>query len=59
MGDRDAFYDKCYDAWMSGRNPDLVSEDQYDEMLSRGYEPEDISWRDCYPNNGKHTTEGE
>lgn len=27
--EKDGFYDKCYDAWRAGRNPDLVNEDRY------------------------------
>lgn len=47
------FYDKVYDAWRSGRDPDLVSEEAYDMMLDRGFYPDEINWRDCYPNRGR------
>ena len=43
------FYDKVYDAWRSGYNPDLVSEDLYDDYLSQGFEPDEISWKMVYP----------
>jgi len=46
------FYDKVYDAYRNGKDPDLVSEDAYDIMLDRGFSPDEISWRDCYPNRG-------
>ena len=51
--ERDGFYDKVFDAWMASRNPDEVSEDSYTVMLNTGYEPDEISWQDCYPNRGK------
>lgn len=40
------FYDKVYDAYRAGRNPDLVSVDKYDMMLAKGFYPDEISWRD-------------
>jgi len=43
------FYDLVYDAWMSGKNPDMVSEDRYDDMRSQEYYPDEISIRDVYP----------
>jgi len=43
------FYDLCYDAWMSCKNPDLVSEDRYDSLLSQGFYPDEISLKDIYP----------
>jgi hypothetical protein len=49
----DDFYDKCYDAWRAGRDPDLVSEDRYDMMLDKGFYPDEITWQDCYPNRGR------
>ena len=42
------FYDKVYDAWREGYNPDLVSQDLYDDYLSQGYEPDEISLRMVY-----------
>lgn len=48
-----AFYDAVYDAWRSGRNPDLVDRDRFDYCLVRGAYPEEISWKDCYPNHGQ------
>ena len=37
------FYDLVYDAWMSGKNPDLVSKDKYDDLLAQGYYPDEIT----------------
>jgi len=45
----DEFYDNVYDAWRSGYNPDLVSEDLWDDFLSQGYHPDEISWKMIYP----------
>lgn len=45
----DEFYDLVYDAWRQGKNPDLVSEDLYDDMRSQGYYPDEISVKDVYP----------
>ena len=44
----DEFYDKVYEAWRSGANPDLVSEDSYDSLRSKGYYPDEFSWKDIY-----------
>lgn len=55
MRDSD-FYDKVYDAWRSGYNPDSVSEDMYDDCRSRGYAPDEISWEDVYNGNTKRET---
>ena len=52
MSERD-FYDRCYDAWREGRNPDMVSWDTYDMLRASGVEEQDITWRDCYPNHGR------
>ena len=52
MSERD-FYDRCYDAWREGRNPDMVSWDTYDMLRASGAEEQDITWRDCYPNHGR------
>lgn len=51
------FYDKCYDAWRSGRNPDMVSRDRYDYLMCSGFVEDEISWRDCYPNRGRSEQE--
>jgi len=48
-----AFGDAVYDAWRSGHNPDLVDRDQFDNRLAMGAQPEEIGWRDCYPNHGR------
>jgi len=50
----DDFYDKLYDAWKSGCNPDCVSEERYNNLLAGGLSPDEISWMDCYPNGGCH-----
>jgi hypothetical protein len=42
----DEYYDLCYDAWMSGSNPDNVSEDDYEQCISQGYYPDEISLTD-------------
>ena len=43
------FYDLVYEAWMSGRNPDVVSEDRYDDLRAAGYYPDEISLGDVLP----------
>ena len=48
-GDRERLADLQYDAWRSGRNPDSVSEDRYDDLRSRGYYPDEIGLRDVIP----------
>lgn len=57
MSINDDFYELCYEAWLSGRDPDTVSRNEYDRLLSRGYSPDEISWQDCYPEETE--TEGE
>ena len=47
--EQDAFYDLCYEAWRSGKNPDAISEDRYDDLLAQGYYPDEISLKDVYP----------
>jgi len=42
------FNDLWYDTWRSGQDPDRLSEDRYDAMLSKGFYPEDISVKDIY-----------
>ena len=37
------FYDLVYDAWMQGKDPDMVSENRYDDLRSQGYYPDEIS----------------
>lgn len=46
----DEFYDLVYEAWRSGKNPDLVSYDELDRLLSVGYYSDEISINDIYPN---------
>ena len=43
------FYDLVYEAWCRGRNPDEVSEDRYDDMIDRGYCPDEIRLSDVLP----------
>lgn len=45
----DNFYDLVYDAWLNGENPDTVSEDAYDDMLSQGFYPDEITLTDVLP----------
>ena len=49
----DDFYDKCFDAWVSGENSDNVSADEYDRLRSRGFYPEEISFRELLPKPDK------
>jgi hypothetical protein len=41
--DRTRFYDLCYDAWRSGRDPDAVSMDRYDDFRAQGFHPDEIT----------------
>ena len=45
----DEFYDLCYDAWRSGKNPDAVDPDAYDDARCRGYYPDEITLDMVYP----------
>ena len=45
----DDYYDKCYEAWMCGYNPNDVSADEYDRLQSRGFHPDEISYRELLP----------
>ena len=45
----DRFGDLVYEAWRSGRNSDLVSEDRYDQMLDEGFYPDEIELKHIYP----------
>ena len=47
--ERDRFDDLVYEAWRSGRNSDLVSEDRFDQMLDQGFYPDEIELKDVYP----------
>ncbi len=47
------FYDKCYDAYRNGHDPDGCSEERYDQILDKGFYPDEINWRDLLPNRGK------
>lgn len=52
MGRREAeeeFGDLCYEAWRTGHDPNNVSRDDFDYMLSRGFSPDEIRLRDCIP----------
>ena len=37
------FYDLCYDAWWSGRNPDAVDMDRYNYYRAQNYYPDEIT----------------
>lgn len=41
--ENDRYGDLVYDAWRSGRNPDAVSRDRFDDRLADGYYPDEIS----------------
>jgi hypothetical protein len=43
------FYDLQYEAWRSGKNPDMVDPDKYDNLRSAGYYPDEISLGMVYP----------
>jgi len=45
----DEFYDLCYDAWMTGKNPDNVDIDLYDSAIADGYYPDEITLDMVYP----------
>ena len=47
--DRERLGDLYYEAWRTGRNPDLVSDDDYYYRRSRGFHPDEIGLRDVYP----------
>ena len=47
--DKKRYYDLVYEAWTTGNDPDLVSEDAYDHMRMRGFYPNEIELRDVYP----------
>lgn len=47
--DSKRFYDLVYDAWRSGRNPDSVSRDWFDDFRAQGYYPDEISLEMVYP----------
>ncbi|MCK9544219.1 MAG: hypothetical protein M0R03_19545 [Novosphingobium sp.] len=44
------FYDLVHEAYMSGKDPDAVSEDAYEMCKDRGFYPDEIKLRDVYPN---------
>lgn len=37
------FYDLVYDAWRAGKDYDAVSRDRFDDKLSDGYYPDEIT----------------
>jgi len=45
------FYDLVYDAWRSGKDPDAVSADLYEDYRNNGYYPDEISLGMVYPKN--------
>ena len=48
----DRFGDLVYEAWRTGHDPDQVSRDRYDGMLSHRYYPDEISLGSCIPQRG-------
>ena len=46
--ERDDFYDKCYDAWRDGKNPDMVNDEKYERKIDQGYYPDEFSYKDIY-----------
>jgi len=49
-----AFEDLVYRAWRMGHNVDDVSRDQYDDMLNRGFVPDEVHPDDVLPKRGHH-----
>ena len=49
MSDEEKFYDRVYEAWMRGRNPDLVDREQWDWLRAEGYQPEEIPLKVIMP----------
>jgi hypothetical protein len=45
----DEFYDLVYEAWQTGKDPDAVSIDAYDNCRTQGYYPDEISLNMVYP----------
>jgi hypothetical protein len=45
----DEFYELCYETWMTGKNPDLVDIDRYDDARADGYYPDEITLKMVYP----------
>jgi len=45
----EAFNDLVYAAWRSGRDPDAVSRDAFDDRLAAGSYPEEITLDDVLP----------
>lgn len=42
------FNDLWYDTWRSGKDPDRLSEDKYDLLLSKGFSCDEIDVKDIY-----------
>jgi len=57
--DDDRFGDLVYDAWISGRNPDAVSWDRYDNRRSQGLYPDEIMLDDVCPKRKQEEDEKE
>ena len=54
----DRFYDLCYDAWRSGKNPDSLSIDKYDAYQQvDGYYPDEITLEMMLPQQLKEEEE--
>jgi hypothetical protein len=55
--DEDAFSELVYEAWMTGRNPDMVSRDNFNYARSRGFYPDEISLNSIYPKRHNESEE--
>lgn len=45
----DEFYDRCYEAWCCGKNPDNLSYDRWDHYRADGFYPDEITLNMMYP----------
>ena len=37
------FYDRVYEEWRRGHNPDDINEDRWDDLQAQGFYPDEIS----------------
>ena len=51
------FYDLVYDAWRSGRNPDAIDRDRYDDKRAMGFYPDEITLDDVCPKRKQEEAE--
>jgi hypothetical protein len=52
------FYDVQYEAWREGSNPDLITEDKWNELKSRGFAADEISVADLLPKSPRKYLNG-